>query len=1127
MNISKKLPIAAAILVLITVGVASTASYMVASQHLIAKSNEKIQAIADDRRNQVETYLNEIDIDIKRMSKDEQTANAFIQMSSAFGMMPGGRTAELQRRYITDNPNPTGEKHKLDTAGKDTYDKGHKKYHHFLREFIEFKGYYDLFLVNDSGDVIYSVYKELDYATNLEGGEWKDTGLARVWNDVMNGTESEDKVAIDDYAPYAPSADAPASFIGKRLTKRGRVLGTLILQMPNDKIEKIMGNTTGMGGSGETMLLRNDTYMITDSRKTEFNEALNTKLDLSKKLLEESYTDVPVDYLKGYRDDLFHIATARVKFEDNHWIVATIAADHEVTAGATELRNTILFISLILLLVSTIIVFFFSRSITKLINNIVDDMSELVDGNTNLELSGASRNDEIGKIFKAVSVFQDAAIEKRHLEEQSEVNRAQADRDRTARETEAAEQATHMRVVVGNLGAGFWSVDLATNEVEWSSQVRKIHEVGPDYIPTLETAIAFYDPESQIKISDDLARCQNEGAMVDKEYVIVTAKGRERRVRVFANVVSEIGQSKKLIGTFQDITELAIAREALEESNERLELATESGAIGLWDWSIKENIIWVHPNWWKHLGFSEAQEESSDDNVHPDDLNILSSERSAFLAKKKSSFEVETRVLDGKGDWRWILSTGKTTDRNTDGSIARVSGVFVDIHKRKLAEQEIEYAARHDIMTGLVNREEVRRGFNETIASDRREKLCLFALDLDRFKHVNDTFGHEAGDVVLKTVTSRLKRIVRGKDIVARLGGDEFSIVMPTGANWQDIGSKFAQRAIDVICKPVKYHGASLQVGASIGVAVYPDHGADFDTLLRNADAALYKVKGSGKNNYYIFDEELDQEGAERRELEADLANAIPKGELELYFQKQIDLNSNETLGAEALLRWKHPTRGMIPPDVFIPLAEENGLIVPIGQWVIKEACEKASAWPKPWIVSVNLSAMQLGKSDLYTWVIENLMETGLAPERLEIEVTESVFLTNDGKLLGDLHKLHKIGVKLALDDFGTGYASLGYLQKLPFTKIKLDRSFVSDIGTNQQSAEIALAIATLCRNLGLETTAEGIETNMQRDLIRDAGYTYGQGYLFAKPVPNDVFIASETEGLALKSSEVSLRVVG
>ncbi|MEP3199739.1 MAG: methyl-accepting chemotaxis protein [Lentilitoribacter sp.] len=466
MNISKKLPIAAAILTLVTVGVASMASYMVASHHLSVKSDEKLQAIADGRRNQIESYLGSIQTDIIRMSKDEQTANAFVQMNSAWGLMSGDKMAEMQKRYITDNPNPIGEKHKLDTAGIDTYDKGHKKYHSYLREFIEHQGYYDLFFVDDNGDIIYSVFKELDYATNLESGEWKDSGLARVWKGVMQAPDDAEKIIFDDYAPYGPSANAPASFIGKRLSKRGRVLGTLILQMPNDTIARIMANTTGMGVSGETMLLREDAIMITDSRHTEANEALNTKLDLSKNLLEESYADQPIGYLNGYRDELFHISTARVEFADQHWIVAAIISDREVIAGAKDLRNTIWMISALLLAIGMVCAFYFSRTITKPLDKVVDDMAELVGGNTNLELSGANRSDEIGKIFKSVEVFRDAAIDKHRLEEEGEENRAQTEQDRKRNEELKAIEAQKLADAIDALAAGLNSLsegDLTAN----------------------------------------------------------------------------------------------------------------------------------------------------------------------------------------------------------------------------------------------------------------------------------------------------------------------------------------------------------------------------------------------------------------------------------------------------------------------------------------------------------------------------------------------------------------------------------------------------------------------------------------------------------------------------------------
>lgn len=465
MNISRKLPIAAAVLTLLTVGIASVASYMVASHYLSIKSDEILQAIADGRRNQIEGYLKSTQVDLIRMSNDESAANAFLGMVSSWGLMTGDKTAELQKRYITDNPNPLGEKDALDTAGIDTYDKAHKKYHNYLRGFIKQLGYYDLFLVNDSGDVIYSVFKELDYATNLEDGEWKDTGLAKVWKDVM-ANEGADFIASDDYAPYAPSAGAPASFIAKRLSKRGRALGTLVLQMPSDAIAQIMSNTTGMGNTGETLLLRADGVMITDSRKTEENETLSQKLVLTTNLLENSYADLPVDYLDGYRGEQFHISAARIDFQDQNWIAAALIADSEVVAGVQALRNIIAVIALALIGAAMGAAFFFSRSITKPLDKVIGDMNHLVEGNTDIELSDIKRSDEIGKIFTAVSVFRDAAIEKERLEEESKKNRTTSDQERKRGEEVKAVEAQKLADTVEALASGLKRLsegDLTTN----------------------------------------------------------------------------------------------------------------------------------------------------------------------------------------------------------------------------------------------------------------------------------------------------------------------------------------------------------------------------------------------------------------------------------------------------------------------------------------------------------------------------------------------------------------------------------------------------------------------------------------------------------------------------------------
>jgi predicted signal transduction protein with EAL and GGDEF domain len=289
----------------------------------------------------------------------------------------------------------------------------------------------------------------------------------------------------------------------------------------------------------------------------------------------------------------------------------------------------------------------------------------------------------------------------------------------------------------------------------------------------------------------------------------------------------------------------------------------------------------------------------------------------------------------------------------------------------------------------------------------------------------------------------------------------------------------------------------------SIGVALAPDHGLDADTLIRNADFALYKVKAQGKNSYRLFDADLEIEANARRELEADLRQALVLEQFELHYQPVVALSGGRIVGAEALLRWRHPTRGFVSPDTLIPIAEETGLIVPIGEWVIRQACREAALWPDDIRLAVNISTAQLGRSNLVEVVTQALAQSGLPANRVEIEVTETIFLRNDEALLADLHQLHALGVRLALDDFGTGYSSLGYLRKLPFGKIKIDRSFISDLGHDVQSAAVVCAVANLASSLFIETTAEGVETEDQARLVATAGCTHGQGYLFGRPMPN------------------------
>jgi diguanylate cyclase (GGDEF)-like protein len=439
-----------------------------------------------------------------------------------------------------------------------------------------------------------------------------------------------------------------------------------------------------------------------------------------------------------------------------------------------------------------------------------------------------------------------------------------------------------------------------------------------------------------------------------------------------------------------------------------------------------------------------------------------------------------------------------------------------DITEQRQSEVKIEYMAHHDSLTDLANRVLLNERLEQALGHriHREEIVAVHHLDLDHFKAVNDTFGHLAGDKLLKIVAGRLRGLVRDTDTIARMGGDEFVIVQGPIRDPAEATS-LAQRIIALISEPYDIDGHQAIIGASIGIAVGPSDGLRPDKLLRNADLALYRAKGDGRGQFRFFEPAMDQQMQARRILEQDLRKALAAGEFELHYQPVVNLASNEISGFEALIRWNHPEKGMVAPATFIPLAEEIGFIVPIGEWVIRQACTTAAKWPGDLHVAVNISAVQFRSPGLMQVIVGALAASGLQPTRLEIEITESVLLQNKETTLELLHQLRALGVRIAMDDFGTGYSSLTYLQCFPFDKIKIDRSFVKDITENTGSLNIVRAVAALANGMGMTATAEGVETSEQLDKITSEGCTEMQGYLFSKPLP-----AGEIERLFLSGRE-------
>jgi diguanylate cyclase (GGDEF)-like protein/PAS domain S-box-containing protein len=423
---------------------------------------------------------------------------------------------------------------------------------------------------------------------------------------------------------------------------------------------------------------------------------------------------------------------------------------------------------------------------------------------------------------------------------------------------------------------------------------------------------------------------------------------------------------------------------------------------------------------------------------------------------------------------------------------------FEDVTERRQAEAKIMHMARHDALTDLPNRVLFQEKMEQALG--RGEKLAVLFLDLDRFKTVNDSLGHPIGDTLLRAVTERLQKAIRGADIVARLGGDEFAIVQMGAEPSQ--ASELAGRIIEAISEPFDISGHQVVIGVSIGIAVAPVDGDQPDQLLRNADMALYRAKSEGRGTHHFFQPEMDAQMQARHALEVDLRKALAAGEFEMYYQPIVELSSGRVTSFEALIRWNHPTRGLVPPGDFIPVAEEIGLIVPLGDWVLRQACSDAASWPGRLSVAVNLSAAQFRNPTLALSVVSALGASGLAASRLELEITETVLLQDDRSVIETLHQMRELGVRISMDDFGTGYSSLSYLRSFPFDKIKIDRSFVQELGKKDDCIAIIRAVTRLGGNLGMLTIVEGVETKEQADLLRAEGCTHAQGYLFGRPMP-------------------------
>jgi len=566
----------------------------------------------------------------------------------------------------------------------------------------------------------------------------------------------------------------------------------------------------------------------------------------------------------------------------------------------------------------------------------------------------------------------------------------------------------------------------------------------------------------------------------------------------------------------REVTERRQTEEALRESEERYALAARGANDGLWDWNIRNNTVYYSFRWKSMLGFDDASIGNTLDEwlsrVHADDREQVEAKLSAHINCQSPQFECEHRVRHKDGTYLWMLNRGLAV-RDERGKAYRMAGSQTDITARKDAEAQLLYDAFHDALTGLPNRALFMDRLEHVIASAKRHPHYLYGvlfMDLDRFKVINDSLGHGIGDRLLMEVGQRLKSCLRPGDTVARLGGDEFAILLEDIADAAD-AEEITNRIEQVLSPPYAIQGNEICTTQSIGLALRSDRYEWPEQILRDADIAMYEAKSKGRSRHEFFDTKMHASIIDRLQLESDLRIAVEhQAGFILYYQPIMDLKKQRLIGFEALVRWKHATRGLIYPLEFISLAEETGLIFPLSKWIIRESCRQIGAWQKKYPedpglrMSVNISSKLLLQAGFAESIQSYLLECGLQPGSLAIEITESVIMEHPERAVETMTKLQSMGVHIHIDDFGTGYSSLSYLHSFPVNALKIDRSFIAKMSANSDNQEIIKTIIALAQNLKLEVIAEGLEQNHQLSTIKGLECGFGQGFLFSKPLPPD-----------------------
>ncbi len=666
--------------------------------------------------------------------------------------------------------------------------------------------------------------------------------------------------------------------------------------------------------------------------------------------------------------------------------------------------------------------------------------------------------------------------------------------------------------VIQNLPGAFFLFSREGEILRWNARM-----LGATGYTTLEIAAMrpqdFIAPADRAAVEAAIREVFDHGREVTIEAQMMDKAGAVRPY-VFHGKPLRVAGETYVMGFGRDITERKRAEEQTLRAKERLDLALTGSSLALWDWDLRSNRVYFNEGWAALVGEPRRESTVAWEEVrgwnHVEDANLYDAAVANAVRGVSEEFECEYRVRHAGGEWIWVHSRGKVTQRDGAGRALRMTGTSTNVTKRKEAEERAEYLATRDPLTGLPNRVLLHDRLEQGIVNAARHGggFAFMFIDLDRFKTINDSLGHDVGDELLKRVAARLVSCTRASDTVARLGGDEFAVILENLRDTDDEGAQqVADKMISAMGAPILIGSQHLNTSCSIGISLYPTDGKDSATLMKHADVAMYFAKEKGRNNYQFFSAEMNLRAQERLSIENYLRLALRRNELVLHYQPRIRMSDGALTGMEALVRWSHPRRGLLPPAKFIDVAEDSGLIVPIGEWVLARACQQARDWQdafgKDFKISVNLSVGQVADGErLFRAIGGAVRAAGIDPSRLELEITESILMQNLEEKAQLLNRLGALGVGFSIDDFGTGYSSLSYLKTLPVDAIKIDSSFVRDVGRETNDEAIVRAIIAMAHSLGLSVIAEGVETESQFASLKALGCDEFQGFYASPALP-------------------------